>query len=201
MEAGAAPGVGTQFPAVVPVPRPAHGLRLSQDLPPCPAEDTKSGQAAVVLLCLCSSPRGKSLPHRFGAKLGAVLAPHSPGEVSGVSLRLWAPPRETKSCPVSSPSLLSSLQALHVHLDLPGPENKHPHQQRGLAQTQEILQLLSRVWDVLTPPTSPREETPSSSSSSPLQQPPFSFPPCRCFRELPKGAAAAKPLIPVLVRG
>lgn len=43
-----------------------------------------------------------------------------------MSPRLWAAPREPKSSSLSSPSLLSALQALHVHLDLPGPENKHP---------------------------------------------------------------------------
>ena len=46
--------------------------------------------------------------------------------------------------------------------------------------------------------TSPRADKPHTSFSSPLHQLPFSFPSCRCFRELPKSIAPAKLLHPVL---
>lgn len=140
----------------------------------------------MVALCLC-------IPLGWG-QTGSTAGPHSPGEVSGASLRLWAAPRGTKPPPLSSPSLLSSPQAPHVRLDLPGPENKHPRSAERLGPSSGAFAAPRRG---LGCPGTPHIPTARESTL----QFPFSLPSCRCFRELPKGAAAAKSFIPVLLGG
>lgn len=148
----------------------------------------------MLLLSLCSPQRWKSPSHCDRAKLAAVLAPTA-GQ--GLSPRLWAAPRGSNPHPPSSPSLLSSLQALHIHWDLPGPENQHPMSAERLGPDSGAFAAPEQGLEC---PGTPREKNPCSSSSSPLHQLPFPFPACRCFREPPKGTAAAKSFMPALLR-